>query len=177
MKAYRLLQMTTYALIITLLPSCMNNYYKISKVPNASTPKTVIQSNLKRYFILRNGDSAYHMSNIIINNDKQLLTCTLNTLPNEHKLHLKLGRGGNMRYREAKGEGIVLNEVHVYVLQDSAAAPGPNYSLPFDKIMNIEVLGKDNDRTKVSHVFGYIGIAILVFLAFGTFVAIAYTSS
>jgi len=176
MKAYRLLQVSTYVLIITLLPSCMNNYYKISKAPTASTPEAIIQSNLNRYFILREGDSAYHMSNIIINNDKQLLTCKLSTLPNEHKLHLKLGRGGDMRYREAKSEGIVLNEIHIYTLQDSAAAPGNSFSLPIDKIMNIEVLVKDKDRSTMSHVFGYIGIAILVFLAFGTIVAIAYSS-
>jgi len=139
------------------LQSCMN-YYKISKAPeNTSTPDATIKANVdQRYFILRNGDSAYHMDNIKNFNDS--LICSLETLPPEHRLHLKNGRSGNMRFKKYKPEAVVLNEVHVYEKQNNNAKAGKNYTLMYNRIEKIEVLEKNKARTTTSYILG--GIAI-----------------
>jgi hypothetical protein len=148
------------------IQSCCN-YYKVEdnrKV--ASTPNAVIQANPYRYFILRTGASAYYMNNIMLSQRGDSLTCMLDTLPAEHKLHLRNGRGGHMRYKKNQPEAVVLNEVHMYVQQDGAAVAGHNYTLALEKVKKIEVLEKDEGRTTVSYVLGGLGIASGVILSF-----------
>ena len=164
---------TMYMLMLTCL-SC-ENYYQISKSPqNTAKPDTVIPNNSQRYFILRNGDSAYHMSNIVISDDKQSLTCTLDRLTSDHKLHLTRGRNGNMRYLKKTADINVLNEAHVYIQYDSTAIAGNNYMLTFDKIRKIDVLEKDEGRTSKSYVLGGIGIALGVVATFVVTVGVIY---
>jgi hypothetical protein len=170
MKKNKLLLICAFTIVIAIQFSCMN-YYKISKTSqNRSTPDIIIQANLQRYFILRNGDSAYYMSNII-SNDKKSLTCTLDTLSSQHKLHLANGRNGKMRFKKYTPEAVVLNEVHIYIQQDTTALPGNNYTLMFDKIQKTEVLEKNKGRTTTSYILGGICIVVSI-LAIGTAVAI-----
>jgi len=145
--------------ILLSLQSCMN-YYKISKAPeNTSTPEKTIETNVnrQRYFILRNGDSAYHMDNVKNFNDS--LICSLETLPTEHRLHLKNGRSGNMRFKKYKPEAVVLTEVHIYEIPDNNAKQGIDYTLMYNKIQKIEVLEKNKSRTTRSYIIGGIVIA------------------
>jgi hypothetical protein len=157
MKANNLPQIIVFGTLIATQFACMN-YYKISKSPqNNSTPDTTIQANLNRYFILRNGDSAYHMNNI--SNYKDLLTCKLEALPTEHSLHLRHGINGNMRFKKYKTDSVVLKEVHIYQKKDPDANTGNDYTLMYNKIERIEVLEKNKTRTTISYVLG--GIAII----------------
>jgi hypothetical protein len=146
------------------------NYYKISKSPeNTSTPDSVIHNNTQRYFILRNGDSAYYMNSVSYYKDS--LTCTLETLPPEHRLHLSNGRNGNMRFKKYKPEAVVLTEVHVYKKQADNVQAGEDYTLMYNGIQKIEVLEKNKTRTTISYVLGGIAIvspiALLVVAAAG----------
>src|SRR3954451_10784882 len=126
MKANNLQQIIVFAILIATQFSCMN-YYKISKAPqNNSTPDITISANLKRYFILRNGDSVYHMNNI--SNYKDSLTCKLETLPAEHRLHLNRGINGKMRFKKYKADSVVLKEIHIYQKKDTDANTGNDYT-------------------------------------------------
>jgi hypothetical protein len=149
-------------LIATLIfyQSCCN-YYKVAKAPDraAASPESIVNANPDRYFILRVGTSAYYMSNMVINQDRQSLRCTLETLPEEHRLHLQNGLGGRMRYKKNKPEAAVLNEVHFYLPQDTTAVTGTRYSVVFNKLTKIEVLEKDKGRTTRSYILGGVGIA------------------
>src|SRR3954471_20207733 len=157
MKTNTVLKIIPYLTIITLQLSCMN-YYKISKShENTSTPDSVIHNNTQRYFILRDGDSAYYMNNVRYYKDS--LTCTLETLPLEHRLHLRNGRNGNMRFKKYQPEAVVLNEVHVYKKQADNIQAGEDYTLMYNGIQKIEVLQKNKTRTTISYVLGGIAIA------------------
>jgi len=118
----------------------------MSKTPIASAQTySFIAANPERYFVLRSGASpgkAYHLSNMVESADKKSLTCTLDTLPAEHQLHLSNGRGGKMRYKRHQPEKAVLSEIHLYILNDDSIVAGNNYTLVLDKIQKIEVLKK-----------------------------------
>ena len=107
------------------------------------------------------------MNNISMSADKKSLTCTIETLPPEHRLHLTGGINGNMRYNSTAQPGsAVLDEVHVHVQQDKTAAVGNNYILMFNKVKKVEVLEKDKRRTTDSVALGVAGMtALLVVIA------------
>ena len=69
------------ALIIVFSASC-NNYYKvISITPSAQQQSIQEQAESKKYFILRNGNEAYAMSDILFTADGKQMKCTLSDLP------------------------------------------------------------------------------------------------
>lgn len=114
-----------------------------------------------RQFILRNSGQAYYIKNMVLSSDRKILSCVLDTLPPEHKLHLVNGRRGKMQYRKNDfNELAVLSEVHLYTSGISTITPGENYSLPLDKVQKIEVIEKDKKRTTNSYVIGAIGYTL-----------------
>src|SRR4029079_3640118 len=126
-----------------LILSC-HNYYKATKARIASTPRvaSVVDSlhDQHRYFVLRNGSRAYYMSNFTLSNDRTKLTTTLDYLPEEHRLHLRKGhRNHNMQYKSGTDEAMVLNEVHLYIKDDTLAQSG-SYTLMLDQVQKIEVI-------------------------------------
>jgi hypothetical protein len=140
--------------------SCCS-YYKVAKASEVpATSAEIITANPKRYFILRTGTKAYSMDSVVLSHDKKELTCTLDRLPDAHKLHLQNGINGKMRYKPTETGAPVLNEVHLYIPGDSDVMAGRYYALALNKIQKIEVLEKDNKRTKRSHVLGGWGIAV-----------------
>lgn len=154
MNPNKLFTVILFMIFIVSQMSCMN-YYKISKsTENTSPPSATIHTNInrQRYFILRNGNKAYHMNNIV--DFKDSLTCTLETLPDEHRLHLKKSRGGHMRFKKYKPEAVVLNEAHIYEKSDDDAKAGENYTLMYNRIERIEVLEKNKQRTTTSYILG-----------------------
>jgi hypothetical protein len=170
------LKMNTYVLLLllTAMQSC-KTFYKVAKPPaNSTNSEIVIQSKDQRYFILRSGDSAYHMKDITFI-DKKSLSCVLEPLPPEHRLHLITdARENNMTYKKNSSQAEVLNETHIYIDNDSSVFAGNKYILTLDKIKRVEVLEKDKANTAVSHVFGYIGLGIL---AATIFTVVALVSS
>lgn len=176
MKTNTVLKIMSYITTLILQPSCMN-YYKISKSPqNTSAPESVVHNNTQRYFILRNGDSAYYMNNVSYYKDS--LICTLESLPPEHRLHLKNGRNGNLRFKKYKPEAVVLNEVHVYKKQTDTLQAGKDYTLMYNNVQKIEVLEKNKTRTTISYVLGGIAIvAPIVLLAIGAAAGASLASS
>src|SRR5688500_18960643 len=150
-------------LSISLIIAGCQNYYKVNKnIKNNTLSKEQVLDSLKddRYFILRSGDNAWHMKNMLLNDDQKTLTCILDSVSYLHKLHFGLGYKGNMRYKKSRLDHIqVLNEVHLFIPEDGAIASG-SYSLPLDKVQKIEVIEKDKARTTNSYVLGAIGTTL-----------------
>lgn len=167
-----------YATIILLLIAAQacQNFYKVSEKSNLSVvTDTTSLENMNRYFILRSGLNAYYMNNIILSKDRKSLTCLLEVLPEAHRLHLRHGRGGKMRFKAEQPEAAVTNEVHLYTQADSNAVAGKNYFLSLNKVTKIEVLEKDKGRTTRSYILG--GLAITGGVLFVAGVIIAATKS
>ncbi|QEC67668.1 hypothetical protein FRZ67_10325 [Panacibacter ginsenosidivorans] len=152
-----------FAATLTFITSCQS-FYKVSKTPVATAhTDSLVTANPQRYFVLRSGTSpgkAYHMSNMVVSPDKRSITCMLDSLEPEHQLHLKNGRGGNMRYKINKPEKAVLDEIHLYIANDDAIVAGSNYTLALDKVQKIEVLEKNKGKTTTSWVLGSIGYTV-----------------
>lgn len=143
--------------LLMLLASCAH-YYKVEKTSALQKPDSVLAANPHRYFILRSGFNAYHMEDMSLSSDRTTVTCRLETLPAEHQLHLRKGRGGHMRYKASDAEEAVLSEIHLYIPQDSGATSGRVYSFPLKKVEKLEILQKDKGRTTMSYVLGGLGI-------------------
>jgi len=155
--------------------SC-SHYYQVSKTSKQVTPDSLISANPTRYFILRSGTNAYYMDSITLSQDRKSLSCKLEELWPGHKLHLRNGRGGSMRYKAGQPEAAVLNEIHLYVPKDNAAVTGKNYVLQLSDITKVEVLEKDHARTIASYVLGGLGVTVGVVLVAAVIVAATKSS-
>ena len=167
------------AAVLFVFSSCSNYYKAIT----ASTPPSAANiedlSMKKKYFILRNGNGEFAMKDISLTADQSAIQCTLENLPDEHKLHLTKGERGKMIYRNATSqidETVVLNEVHVYIFPDAGIVPG-NYTIALNQVQKIEVIEKDKEKTKKSHLIGGIGIPLGTILVVGGIAAVAASSS
>lgn len=139
-------------------------YYKAQTVtPTASNytgQKIDSLKSVNRYFVLRAGSNAYYMNHLQLSADHTVITCSLDTLAPEHKLHLACGVNHHLRYKKRDpNQPGVLNEVHLYIQPDTTAVPGP-YSLNLNQVQKIEVLQKDVKRTTNSYVLGGLALAI-----------------
>ena len=164
---------------LSAMYSC-HNYYKATSA-NMSGLKDKAGSlgmlkNQHRDFILRSGDKAWYMREMSLSNDQRILTADLDTLPLSHRLHLKNGVRGKMRYDGRKeGHKEVLTEVHLYIPADTILKPGP-MSLSLDKIQKIEVLEKDKGRTTGSYIVGALGYTIGAMVIAGIIIAATKSS-
>ena len=119
-------------ILLCVFASC-KNYYKAINTPKTS--KAAHFDSLKtqsRYFILRSGDQAFHMTNIVLSDDQKTVSVTLDTLSADHKLHLVNGRNGKQQYKKYNDLDLgVLNEVHFYT-PPLQAKPGKKFQLNLD---------------------------------------------
>lgn len=162
--------------LVFLFLGC-HSYYEVSKTPVSSgNADSIINANPQRYFILRSGPNAYHMTNITVSADKKTLVCVPEIVSTEHTLHFSYGRGGNMRYKAQAPEKAVLNEIHLYTPLDNTIIPGASYTLSLEQVEKIEVLEKDKGKTTLSYVLGGLGYTIGA-LAVATVIVAALKSS
>ena len=146
-------------MILIGFSSC-SNYYKAITVaePTKAISLNDFQDNQK-YYILRNGNSAFVMKNISVNSDRKNVQCTLEELPFDHKLYVTNGTDSKMKYKTKnytdEDETGVLNEVHIYLTPGSKTQIGA-YTLALENIQKAEIIEKDKIRTKKSHVAGTI---------------------
>ena len=119
-----------------------------------------------RYFILRNGNESFYMSNAILNQDHKTVECTLDTILPYNKLHLTHDRRGKIQYKKSVITDLnVLNEIHVYIPPDIVFTFG-KYSLDLNKVQKIEVIEKDKNRTTGSYIVGGIAISMGILVIF-----------
>ena len=152
-----------------LLTACHNYYMATPAYLGTTFQRAATIDSLKlanRYFILRNGNESFYMSNAILNQDHKTVECTLDTILPYNKLHLTHGRRGKMQYKKSVITDLnVLNEVHVYISPDTVSTFG-KYSLDLNKIQKIEVIEKDKNRTTGSYIVGGNAISIGILAIF-----------
>ena len=161
----------TILIIVFVFAGC-HRYYQALTRNMADNPIRSLDSLKKdnRYFVLRTPDRAWHIRNVILSEDRKTITGILDTLPAEHTLHLDKGKG-KMRY----DEGYVLNEVHLYIDNDSLLDIG-SCTLALDRIQKIEVIEKDKKKTTNSYVIGALGYTAGAFLVAGIIIAATKSS-
>jgi len=147
--------------VVFLLNAACHTYYKATPASTAEAAKNIDSLQKRnRYFILRNGNSAYSMINPTLSEDKKFLRCQLDIIPPSHHLHLINGYKGKMQYKKSTLEGLnVLSEVHFYTPFDTSARQG-TYSLPLDRVQKIEIIEHDKKRTTSSYVIGAVGYTL-----------------
>ena len=157
---------------LIIMSSCHNYYKAVSGRTGAYTSNTIDSlKNQSRFFVLRNDSQAFRMNNIVVSADKKSLSCQLDTLPPEHKLHLKGGHRGNLQYKKSNGnEAQVLNEVHLYTAGAGYITSAEKFHLAFDQLQKMEIIKKDKGRTTESHVLGALGYTLGVALVIGIIV-------
>ena len=161
-KTHKTTSCLIVAFVLLILSSACHTYYKATpaRIGNTNQTSESIDSLQKkgRYFILRNGNTAYGISNPKLSMDKKFLQCQLDILPSSHQLHLEKGIKGKMQYKKNSIDQ-VLSEVHFYTVYDSAARQG-NYSLPLGRVQRIEIIEQDKKRTTSSYVIGAVGYTL-----------------
>lgn len=171
MKKIKLYQQIAPLIIVLqfLLMSCANFYKAISIPLKSNVEKAAKIDSLKkanRTFILRNGNNAFLMNNLVLGTGKTEIGCSLETLLSFNELHLTNGRKERMRYKKNIPADIsVLNEVHVFIAPDSTAvAVSEKYNVSLDNVKRIEVIEKDKQRTSASYILGGLGITAAILL-------------
>jgi hypothetical protein len=100
------------------------------------------------------------MTKMMLSADQKTISCMLDTVSFNHKLHFNLGRKRKLQYKKHdKDDVAVLNEVHLFIPTDNSAQLGA-YTLTLDKVQKIEVLVHDKKRTTDSYVIGAIGYSL-----------------
>jgi hypothetical protein len=168
---------------IAFLATCCScsNYYKVLTTNGPASPTGIEDLKSKqKYFILRNGTVSYSMNDISVSNDRKNLACTLDTVPDEHTVHLWNGDHGKMKYKKSKyagsNEAFVLNEVHVYASPGTHTAAG-QFTMPLSNVQRTEVIEKDIRRTSTSHVVGGLAIGLGVGLVVLAIAAAAFAAT
>ena len=145
-------------LLVTTMPSCYQKFYKVANNSGSPTIDSSIWSDKNKYFILRSGYAALHMENIVVNPNNNSLTCSLSLIEQVHQVYINESDKKWLQYKPSKGESVVQNEVHVYILADSNLKVGTNYILNLNKISKIEILEHDKAKTTSRAIWSTIGI-------------------
>lgn len=148
-------------LVALLVLSCQRFYLPVaSPSANAAEKERTIRENnqLNKFFILRHGSGNYAITRVEVDQQNQQLKGQLRPLPYEHTVYTSNLKG--YRYSLSKGEGVVLNEVHLYMPGKEALDTTQVVSLPLDSIQKIEVVQHDKGRTTVSYILGGIGATL-----------------
>jgi hypothetical protein len=179
MKKVNLFHQILLVIISTqlLLTSCSNYYEAINTPLKANIDKVVKIDSLNkahRNFILRNDSNAFSINNLVIDTNKNLIECTLETLPSFSSLYLRKEKKSKMKYKKTPFDLSVLNEVHVFITPDTSATTG-KYNLLLDKVQRIEIIEKDKKRTTGSYVLGGLIITAVVILITAAMAGISST--
>lgn len=148
-----------FAFCMLIVTAC--NYYKIisfkkdQDLPTYSSIDSL--QKLKRYFVLRSGDSAFYMNDLKLNHDQTKLSCTLEPISDNHLYYLNSVSNNRKRYSKSdRLQKDIVNEVHFYTMKDIEVAKGP-FSMELSQIQKIEVIQHDKRRTTNSYVIAVAG--------------------
>src|SRR5687767_13169352 len=104
---------TGYLVLLSVsfvLSQACHNYYKTLPVKKTTAQETA-QSldslhNQNRYFILRSGSTSWAVTKMTLSTDQKTISCVLDTVSGDHRLHLILGRKGKMQYQKSNKEDL-----------------------------------------------------------------------
>lgn len=146
---------------LNMLTGC--HYYMVNSVHPTTGDNSVVNDALskQKYFILHQGNKAWQMSNIEVNEDKQELTCNTSQLPGDHLYYMSTKAQGVTRYKPSRGNPTY--EVHIYV-SEYAKANDSLTKVPISAIQKIDVYDKAVGATTASYVFSILGAIVGAFV-------------
>lgn len=160
------------AAILINQSGCFQRYYKVEKDVNPTTEKINQLKYAPNYVILHQNDTAWNLTDIVINNDNKTLSGKLNTLPeNRYSFRTtkpdKPNRYANSKNKKAKiaVKEYVLDEVHIYLTPDAPDITSgiiPIAVIPLGSIERLEIYDPDKGATTASYIVGTLGILIAV---------------
>lgn len=137
-----LLRQVIIGLLITLVVAMLLSacrYYRVNTVEPLDNKIVEEVKNTEKYVILHQGDQAWHLTDIVVNDSTRTLYGSLKALPLPHMNYRKDERTGRPNaYGRASKDDSPLFEVHVYVSNVGAKNNEP-ISIPFDAIQKLEV--------------------------------------
>jgi len=147
-------------LFLWTLSSC--TYYKVQTVSPVTVKAIHQYDSLNKYFILHQGDSAWHLS--VFGHKEDQISGYLEKLPPDHVKYLYTEPGKGARYKNTfrHDESGVLDEVHLFV-QDSLVPgfhTGDHITLNLSAITKAYVNKKDKGRTAGTYIASALGITV-----------------
>jgi hypothetical protein len=155
---------------LNLLTGC--HYYKVNRIQPVNN-KAIDQVQLNKYIILHQGNEAWHLSNVSLNNDRNELIGTIEKLPLDHQYYMKTKVPGANRYKPSEGNPTI--EVHIYTVEH-AVKNGIQFIIPLSAIVKIDIYEPDKGSTTASFILGGIGIVAGVMVIIGIIVALTKSS-
>lgn len=124
----------------------------------------------ERYTIIHSGNETWHLSNIVVNENKKEITASLSAVDTSHTLYSLKGNSKSKRYHKSKSKKTL--EIHFYTNQDLNKSATSEVVIPFAEISKIEVYERDTLRT----VFSVVGFTVAA-LAIVAIIVVATKSS
>lgn len=140
------------------------SYYKVQDI--TTTEETMAKeiddfNKMGRYAVMHSGEHTWHLENLVVNEDKQELTGTVQVLSTEHQYSIPRKKSGN-RYKK---ENRPMDEIH-FNLHTTFQIPeiGQKMSIPFSQINSISLNKRDGGTEFAYIMLGTVGVLAGIFL-------------
>lgn len=151
--------------VINLSLSC--SYYSVKDVPVSAEAKEVSSqikefNASKKYVIVHSDGLSWHLKNMIINDDNQVIEGTIEPVNSRHTSIKPRDSKRVHRYVATKTEPI--NEIHIYLKSSSVFEDSRDVAIPLSDIKRLSYNDKNVGRSVLNVVGGTIGTAFVFLL-------------
>ena len=146
--------------ILNLSVSC--SYYKVRNVPIEENVSKQIKTfnETKKYVVLHSNEESWHLENMIINEDEQVISGTIQSVGSQH-IYKKL-RETKRVHRYKIGETDPLNEIHFYLKSPVNYTVGNSVNIPLTDIASISVNDKNTGRAVANVALTTVGVIFVI---------------
>lgn len=162
-KPGKLLRLFIFFLLTAFLNLEMGcNYYRVRSIDRlneelSATKLKEFQARNK-YIILSSKGNRFHLTNIEINTDTQVLSADYSIVDHNHNLYFP-NNESTSRYRRSRNEKVVLQEVHL-IANNCERTSDTKLIIKLTDITRLDVVERDSGKTIASHVLAGVGIYI-----------------
>lgn len=146
MSNMRSLQFFILLFILAITSGCSRFYVPSSSVLSHNDAIRKAKSE-NRYFILRDSLSTYSLTNIEVDDEKNVISCNVDKVLPEHMVYLN-ARKKKYTYSKNKGQDVVLNELHIFSSRLISTPGTGKTEISLLSISRIEEINYDAQRTK-----------------------------
>lgn len=158
------------------------SYYKVTHADSIEPVADQIRNNSK-YFIVHQGANAWHLAKIVLDNETEVVTGTLEPLPKNHLQYLKTKPEGPNRIRTKDRPSIhrfspendPTYEVHFYI-SEYLENENQQVTIPLSSITKIEIYDKDSRANTASTILTAVGVTAGFAVIIGVIVALTKSS-
>ena len=149
MSNMRSLQLFILLFILAITSGCSRFYVPSSSILSHNDAIKKAKSE-NRYFILRDSLSTYSLTNIEVDDEKNIISCNVEKVLPEHMVYLNV-RGKKYTYSKNKGQDVVLDELHIFSSRLISTPSTGKAEISLLSISRIEEINYDAQRTKKQH--------------------------